>query len=121
MSGMTEPAFRRGDVVVCALSGDYGKPRPAVVVQSDLFNETHASVVLCPISSDLTGLTLFRVAVPASQASGLRKDSEVMVDKMTAARRTRVRRRIGRLSRAQMSLVDSALRTWLELPAAAGA
>ena len=30
--------IKRGDIVTCALSGDYGKPRPAVVVQSDLFN-----------------------------------------------------------------------------------
>ena len=117
---MTEPSFRRGDVVVCVLAGDYGKPRPAVVVQSDLFNETHASVVVCPISSEVTGLSLFRVAIPASQASGLRRDSEIMVDKITAARRTRLSRQIGRLSRGQMSLVDRALGTWLELPAAAG-
>ena len=32
--------IKRGDIVTCALSGDYGKPRPAVVVQSDLFNKT---------------------------------------------------------------------------------
>jgi len=113
---MTEAVFRRGDVVVCAFSGDYGKPRPALVVQSDLFNETHASVVLCPISSEITGLSLFRVAIPASDAAGLRKDSEVMVDKLAAVRRTRVARRVGRLSRAQMALVDGALRLWLELP-----
>ena len=108
--------FRRGDVVVCILSGDYGKPRPAVVVQSDLFNETHASVVVCPISSDVTGLTLFRVGIPASEVSGLRKDSEVMVDKITAARRGRLSRPVGRLSSAQMSRIDEALRTWLDLP-----
>jgi len=114
---MTEAAFRRGDVVVCAFSGDYGKPRPALVVQSDLFNETHASVVLCPISSEITGLSLFRVAIPASDGAGLRKDTEVMVDKLAAVRRTRVSRRVGRLSRAQMALVDGALRLWLELPA----
>ncbi len=110
---MTE--FRRGDVVVCVLAGDYGKPRPAVVVQSDLFNETHASVAVCPISSDVSGLSLFRVAVAASESSGLRKDSEVMVDKITAARRLRVGRQIGRLSGPQMSLVNQALRTWLDL------
>lgn len=113
---MTEPDFRRDDVVVCILSGDYGKPRPAVVVQSDLFNETHASVVLCPVSSELTKLTLFRVPIPATEASGLRKDSEIMVDKMSAARRERIGRRIGRLSGAQMSLLERALRLWLELP-----
>ncbi|MGH8248472.1 MAG: type II toxin-antitoxin system PemK/MazF family toxin [Gammaproteobacteria bacterium] len=113
---MIEPGFLRGDVVLCALPGGYGKPRPAVVVQSDLYNETHASIVLCPISSEVTGLTLFRIAISASEASGLKKESEVMVDKITAARRTRIARRIGVLSTSQMNLVDDALRTWLELP-----
>lgn len=115
---MTEAPTRRGDVVVCALPGDYGKPRPALVVQSDLFNETHVSLVLCPISSHLTGLHLFRVAVPASGASGLQKDSEVMIDKIAAVNRRRVSKRIGRLSHAQMEVIDEALRLWLELQAA---
>lgn len=113
---MNDSDFHRGDIVVCALPGDYGKPRPAVIVQSDLFNDTHASVVLCPVSSELTGLSLFRLAIPASEASGLRKDSEIMVDKMAAVRRKRVSRHIGRLSRSQMSLLDGAVRLWLELP-----
>ena len=115
---MTESEFHRGDVVVCALTGDYGKPRPAVVVQSDLFNETHASLTVCPITSDRTGLTLFRVLIPASQGTGLRKDSEIMVDKITTGNRARFTRRIGRLSSAQMAQVDTSLRTWLDLPAA---
>ena len=108
-------AYRRGDIVLTVLSGDYGKPRPALVIQSDLFNETHASFVVCPISSELTGLTAFRVHLPASEATGLRVESEVMVDKMTAARRERVRRRIGRAHRVQLLAVDSALRLWLGL------
>lgn len=37
----------RGDIVICALSSDYEKPRHAVVVQSDLFNATHASITIC--------------------------------------------------------------------------
>jgi mRNA interferase MazF len=99
-------------------SRDYGKPRPAVVVQSDMFNATHASVVLCPVSSELTGLNLFRVKAAASKMSGIQSASEIMVDKMGAVAAGRIRRRIGRLSPAQMELVDSALRLWLDLPQA---
>ena len=113
---MTKPALVRGDVVVCVLAGDYGKPRPAVVIQSDLFNETHASVVVCPVSSQITGLGLFRIPVPASTGSGLRIESEIMVDKMAAVAVGKIRQRIGRLSRAQLRLVDDALRIWLDLP-----
>jgi len=107
---------RRGDVVVAVLAGDEGKPRPVVVVQSDLFNGTHESVVVCPISSNITGLSLFRVALGASETTGLKMDSEVMVDKIGAANISRTRNRIGRLSRAQMSAVNTALRVRLELP-----
>jgi mRNA interferase MazF len=107
----------RGDVVVCALPGDYGKPRPAVVVQSDLFNETHASIILCPISSEVTGLMLFRIELPSSDTLGLKTRSEVMVDKLAAVKRQRVKARIGRLSAAQMRKIDEALRTWLDLGA----
>jgi len=116
----TNPGFRRGDVVVAVFGRDYGKPRPAVVIQSDLFNESHASAVLCPISSDLTGFTVFRVKVLASRASGLRADSEVMVDKMATVDRGRIRQRIGKLSAAQMTLVDTALQIWLDLPVTVG-
>jgi mRNA interferase MazF len=114
----SSPGFRRGDVVIAVFSRDYGKPRPAVVVQSDMFNATHASVVLCPISSELTGLNLFRVKAAASKMTGIQAASEIMVDKMGAVAAGRIRQRIGRLSPAQMEIVDSALRLWLDLPQA---
>ena len=112
---MTGFAIRRGDVVVAAYSGDYGKPRPSVVVQSDDFNRTHDSVVLCPITSELTGLTVFRVPLESSDASGLRVDSEAMVDKMAVVKRVRIRQRVGRLTSAQMADINAALRVWLDL------
>ena len=116
----TDLGFRRGDLVIAVFGRDHGKPRPGVVVQSDLFNESHASAVLCPISSDLTGFAVFRVKLLASKASGLRKDSEVMVDKMATVDRDRIRQRVGRLSPAQMSQVDTALQIWLDLPVTVG-
>lgn len=87
----------RGDVVLVTAPGDYGKPRPAVIVQSDLFNETHASVVVCLMTSDLQDAPLFRVSIAPSEENGLRQTSQVMVDKLVALRRTRIVRRIGRL------------------------
>jgi mRNA interferase MazF len=108
--------FRRGDLVISVLSGDYRKPRPAVVVQADLFTDSHASVVPCPLSSDILDLPLFRVMLPAANIRGLERDSEVMIDKIGAVDRRRVRRHIGRLSPAQMQSIDRALRLWLELP-----
>lgn len=113
---MADTVLRRGDLVVSTFSGDYGKPRPAVLVQSDLFNTDHDSLLLCPISSELTELRLFRIRLPASSSTGLRKESEAMVDKLTVSKRSRISRRIGRLSTSQMIELDGALRLWLDLP-----
>ena len=88
--------MRRGDVVTIALQGDYGKPRPALVVQSDLF-DAHPSVTVLPITSELRATPLFRVDVEPSDANGLRKKSQVMVDKAQTVARTKVGKTIGRI------------------------
>jgi mRNA interferase MazF len=80
------------------------------VVQSDFFNATHASVVVCPVSSELTGLNLFRIAIPESAITGMHKPSEVMVDKLSAVSRSQIAERIGHLSRPQISQLNRALR-----------
>lgn len=107
--------MKRGDVVVYAGVGDYGKPRPAVVVQSDIFNETHASVVVCPITSDLMDAEFFRPTLEPAKANGLKKTSQVMIDKMTAVRRDRIAKSIGEVSRVELVRIDRALRIWLDL------
>jgi mRNA interferase MazF len=105
----------RGDVVIAAAPGDYGKPRPAVVVQSDLFNPTHASVVVCPITSLVMDAPLFRIALAPSAASGIRAESQVMIDKVMALKRERIRKQVGRLRAAEMRAIEQALRLWLGL------
>jgi mRNA interferase MazF len=107
--------MKRGDVVICAAPGDYGKPRPAVVVQSDLFNGTHSSVVVCLITSHLEDAPLFRIPVPAGRTTGLKLESQVMVDKIIAIPRERIARRAGALSAGTLKEIDQALRLWLEL------
>jgi mRNA interferase MazF len=105
----------RGDVVIITAPGDYGKPRPAVVIQSNLFNPTHASIVVCPITSDLTAADLFRLTMQPEPSNGLKHESQIMVDKMTALRRDRIKRRAGRLRDSQIAQLDAALRLWLDL------
>ena len=63
--------MRRGDLVSIALQGDYGKPRPALVVQSDLFAE-HPSVTILPVTSELRDTPLFRVLIEPTETNGLR-------------------------------------------------
>ena len=51
--------MRRGDLVIVAASGDYGKPRPAVVVQTDAVPATHTSVVICQMTSEAVDARIF--------------------------------------------------------------
>lgn len=106
----------RGDVVVVATRGAYtNKPRPAVVVQADAFNPTHASITICPVTSDVVDAPMFRVALPATRRTGLDVPSQVMVDKIVSVPRKAVARVIGRLDAAELRTVSRALRDWLAL------
>ena len=105
--------LKRGDVVVVALAGDYGKPRPALVIQSDLFNETHASVTVVPLTSTLVDAPIFRLTVEPSRANGLRSLSQLMIDKVTTVSRTRIAQSIGRLEDDLLLRVSRALALWV--------
>lgn len=104
--------MKRGDVVVVALSGDDGKPRPALVVQSDLFKDTHASVTVAPVTSTIVDAPLFRVTVEPSADTGLQAVSQIMIDKISAVKRERLGRAIGRLDDETMLRVSRALVLW---------
>lgn len=107
--------MKRGDVVVVAAPGDFGKPRPAVVVQSDLFNATHATIAVCLMTSDRAAAPLFRITVEPSSENGLRVRSDIMVDKLVALRRGRVGEPIGALDRDTMVRLDRSLALFLGL------
>ena len=72
---------KRGDVVTVAASGDFGKPRPAVVIRSDVFPEQHASVIVCQMTSTLEDAPDFRVTIEPSRDNGLWAISQIMADK----------------------------------------
>ena len=104
--------MKRGDVVTIALQGDYGKPRPALVVQSDLF-DAHPSVTVLPITSELRETPLFRVDVEPDDANGLRKKSQVMVDKAQTVARGKVGKTVGRLDDQTLLAVNRLLALFL--------
>jgi mRNA interferase MazF len=101
--------MKRGDIVLAVARGDYGKPRPAVVVQSDLFNATHASLLVCLLTSELVDAPLFRLTVQPSLDNGLQETSQVMVDKLLALPRGRLRERIGALEDEAMLALNRSL------------
>lgn len=106
---MGRALMRRGDVVIVAAAGDFGKPRPAVIVQSDAFPETHASLIVCQMTSELADAPDFRITVDPSDSNGLRTRSQVMADKPTTVRRERIGGVIGHLEPGDLRRLNVAL------------
>jgi mRNA interferase MazF len=82
--------MRRGDLVIVAATDDYGKSRPAVIVQTDAFPDTSASVVICQLTSELVDAPDFRITVDPSGNNGLQVRSQIMADKPVTVRRARI-------------------------------
>src|SRR6266436_3174184 len=90
-------------------AGDYGKPRPAVIVHTDAFPASHASVVVCQMTSECSDAPDFRVTVDPTATNGLRVRSQVMADKPVTIRRERIGRRIGHLDDQDIARLNVAL------------
>ena len=104
--------MRRGDFVTLAMQGDFGKPRPALVVQSDSFDE-HVTVTVLLVSSTLVDSPLFRVMVQPDDKNGLRSASQVMVDKAMTVKRDKLGDVFGSASDALMVEVSRSLAVFL--------
>lgn len=101
-------AIKRGDVVL-AVHADLGKPRPAVVLQADMFNENALTILVCPLTSDITERLPLRPIVAASTGNGLRERSQIMTDRMLALRSDRVRAVLGSIDASTGDEIDRAL------------
>ena len=101
-------AVKRGDIVLAA-HADLGKPRPAVVVQADEFNAQGLTILVCPLTTDLTERLHLRPVVAPNDANGLREPSQIMTDRMLALRSTRIRGVLGSLDPQTMDRLDRAL------------
>ena len=106
--------MRRGDLVTVALQGDYGKPRPALIVQADQFTEL-GSVVILPITSTLLDAPLLRPTVEPSSENGLRASSQIMLDKPMTVKVDKIGPSFGHLDDATMVSVNRSLALFLGL------
>src|SRR5271163_936512 len=95
--------MRRDDLVSVAAAGDYDKPRPAVIVQTDAFPEKRASVAVCQLTSELVDAPDFRVSIEPKPENGLRLKSQVMADKPITIRRERIGQKSGQLGSKDMA------------------
>lgn len=106
--------MRRGELWTVA-GGVYAvKPRPALILQDDLFVGT-ASVTVAPLTSTLVDAPLLRVRIGADETTGLQQESHVMIDKLTTVRRDNVGSHVGRLAPENLVEVERALMAFLGL------
>lgn len=86
----------------------FGKPRPALIIQSDHFDKTGTVTVLL-ISGTLVDAPLIRTVIEPTSTNGLRKRSQVMVDKSMTVKCERIGTVIGRIDNESMLAVNRAL------------
>lgn len=104
--------MKRGDLVAVAISGDFGKPRPALIIQSDLFSEI-PSVTALPLTSTKIDAPLIRLDIEPTRANGLRKASQVMIDKPMTLKRDKIGNIFGSLNDAEMMTINRLLALFL--------
>ena len=102
----------RGDFVAVAIQGDFGKPRPALVIQADQF-DAHTSVTVLPVTSTLVAAPLLRITVEPNAGNGLQKPSQVMIDKAMTVKRDKLGPAFGRIDVDGMVEVERCLAVFL--------
>ncbi|MDR0238699.1 MAG: type II toxin-antitoxin system PemK/MazF family toxin [Deltaproteobacteria bacterium] len=102
----------RGDIVTIAMQGDFGKPRPALVIQANQFSE-HTSVTILPLTSTLVAAPLLRITVQPNAENGLQKPSQVMVDKVMTVKRDKTGPAFGRIDADTMVEIERCLAVFL--------
>ena len=90
------------------MTGDFGKPRPVVVIQTDRVGVTD-SILICQISSDLQDLSSIRIDLPANAETGLERPSQIMVEKIFAVIKVKCRQHIGRIDDKAQARLNEAL------------
>ncbi len=107
--------MKRGEIWTVSGGGDYaGKPRPAVLIQDDVFDAT-AAITVCLLTSDPTEAPLFRLEIEPSERNGLNTLSRIMVDKVTTVSKTKLGSRVGRLHDEDIVRLNQALLVFLGL------
>jgi mRNA interferase MazF len=102
----------RGDLVTIAMQGDFGKPRPALVIQANQF-DAHSTVTVLLVTSTLVNAPLLRITVQPSAGNGLHKPSQIMVDKTMTVKRDKLGQAFGRIGNDAMVEVERCLAVFL--------
>lgn len=104
--------MRRGDLVTVAMQGDFGKPRPALVIQADLF-AAHSSVTVLPVTSTIVNAPLLRISIQPDPENGLQKTSQIMIDKALTVKRDKIGQVFGSVSADTLVEIERCLAVFL--------
>jgi mRNA interferase MazF len=107
--------LKRGEIYYIVPPRDFGKQRPAVVIQSSVFLESAPSVTFCLMTSSVQFVNPVRILVNPTRTNGLAQSSLIQIDKIVTVEADRIRNRIGEITSAQLATVDAALKLWLDL------
>lgn len=88
------------------------KPRPALIIQDDLFDATE-SIVVIPLTTTVADAPTTRIAIPTT--TGIAQPSFAMIDKITTVRRANLGARIGRVPTTLMADIERSLMVFLGL------
>jgi mRNA interferase MazF len=100
--------LQRGDVLKVVIPGEYGKPRPAVIIQTRMLHDI-PSIIVVPCTSELLDDCIYRPDVPQNEETGLLLPSQAMADKIVAVSKRRVREVIGRVSTETLEKLEQAV------------
>ena len=90
-----------------------GKVRPVVIVQTDLLNESHPSLIICPITTNvLPESELLRVHLNKGQLEVL---SDILVDQIRAIDKKRLISKLGELTPIQADRLGENIKIILDL------
>ncbi|MFP5194504.1 type II toxin-antitoxin system PemK/MazF family toxin [Alcaligenes faecalis] len=104
--------MRRGDLVTVAMQGDFGKPRPALVIQADLF-AAHSSVTVLPVTSTIVNAPLLRISIQPNSENGLQKPSQIMIDKALTVKRDKIGQAFGYVGADTLVEIERCLAVFL--------
>lgn len=92
-----------------------GKIRPVLVIQTDLMNTDHPSTIILPLTSQVRPQAeILRIHLKKGE-SGLKKDSDVMIDQMRSIDNRRFKSELGRLSGERLQEIEEKLRVIIDL------
>ena len=104
--------MKRGQLIAVALQGDFGKPRPALIVQSDNFSE-HPTIAVLLVTSTLVEAPLLRITIYPDSINGLQKVSQIMIDKPMTLKREKIGQLLGSIQHQTMVEVERCLAVFL--------